>query len=273
MGDEAAAALHFANDQIRRLATIEARPSVLQHPLKARGQVRLAENLPGFIGYAVGLGEDRSAGRMARKGDLPRGQGAGRVARQGKALSRQAHRRLDHLAPLQGAVLLQRAEQAVHRTGHTDRQVRCRGQPIDHIALLILKHLPEGSGRRLLAMVVGGQGAVGHANQHEAAAAEVARRGMGHRQGEAGGHRRIHRVATPAQHGGADFGGDGGTGGDHPLGAEHRLGAGTLRPSGRQQNQQGTCRFERQTPQNGQPTATAHRVHLHFSQGVPADGG
>lgn len=48
---------------------------------------------------------------------------------------------------------------------------------------------------------------IGHADEHEPATANISRRRMHHRQGKAGGHRRIHGIAAFAHDLDACFGG------------------------------------------------------------------
>ena len=60
-------------------------------------------------------------------------------------------------------------------------------------------HVARGRrGRRL--PIIEGVGAVAHADDHEAAATDVARRGMDHRQGEPDGDRRVDRVPSRLQY-------------------------------------------------------------------------
>ena len=74
-----------------------------------------------------------------------------------------------------------------------------------HLPLLV-QEIVAGGGRRGRFTVVDEHLALvpGEVDQHESPAGQVAGPGVGHRQGEAGGHRGIHRVAPllqdPASH-------------------------------------------------------------------------
>jgi hypothetical protein len=78
---------------------------------------------------------------------------------------------------------------------------------LDDVAVLVEVHVGRGGQRRLLAEVEEGLAAVGQLHGHEAAAAQVARGGVHHRQRIAHGHGGVDGVAAALEHVDADLAG------------------------------------------------------------------
>jgi hypothetical protein len=136
---------------------------------------------------------------------------------------------------LHGAVLLARVFHARDRAGHAHGEVAVGAQALDDVAVLVEVHVGRGGQRRLLAEVEEGLAAVGQLHGHEAAAAEVARGGVHHRQRIAHGHGRIDGVAAALEHVDADLAGQVLRAHDHAvLGRDRRLRRGVGRAGGRQ---------------------------------------
>ena len=226
VANEAVAALHLGDEQIRRSAGVEAVAALVAHALQRRRQVRLPEHVAGGVGAAVGLGELGLAGGVAFEPLPVPGELARQVLGERETVLRQPDRRRERLLPRQRAVPRQHREQAVHRARHADRQVRGRGAPGHHVAVRVQVHVAAGPSGRDFAVIVHGDAPVGQAQHHEAAAAEVAGGGMRHRQGEAHGNRRVHGVAAAFQDVQADLGGQRRARRHHAAFAHHGFGDG-----------------------------------------------
>ena len=102
-----------------------------------------------------------------------------------------------------------RLGQPGHGSGHAGGEM-AGDAPIGRLAARVEIHVARGPGRRGLPVVERLHRAVAEADDHEAAAAEVARLGVHHRQGEANSDRGIHRVAALLQDVPADLARDAG---------------------------------------------------------------
>ena len=123
-------------------------------------------------------------------------------------LPRKADRRTDDGTTIELAVALERIEHARNRTGHPHCKVRVRRQTVDDHAILVLVHVARCRERSCLAMVVGDDRAILEANHHEASTAEIARRGPGHGECEAGRHGSVDGITAGAEDVETDFGCD-----------------------------------------------------------------
>jgi len=135
------------------------------------------------------------------------GQGVGHVVGEHDAVAGQIDRGLQKLRQreLAGAVFLQRQRQPGHGAGDTDAERGIARFGDVGLAVGPEKNLWRGRGRRGLAIVDGDVlMTLGRVDHHEAAAADIARARIAHGQREAGGDRRIDRVAALAQYIGAD---------------------------------------------------------------------
>ena len=98
-----------------------------------------------------------------------------------------------------------RLPEAGHGAWHTDRQVTEHAEALDHVAVLVEIHVAIRRGRRRLAIIDERILAI-HADQHEAAAADVAGFGIGHCQGETGRDAGVDCIATCREDALADVG-------------------------------------------------------------------
>ena len=145
------------------------------------------------------------------------------IFRQGEALTGQTDGGVDDRRQIQRPIALLHVEQARHRTGHANRQVRVCGQPFDDVTGFVQIQTPMRLGRRGFTVVIRNHLPVGQPNDHEAAAPDVAGTWIRHRQREPGGHRGIDGIAAPRQHGRAHFRGQRRTRRHHARFAPHRL--------------------------------------------------
>jgi hypothetical protein len=149
----------------------------------------------------------------------------------------QLDRGRDEVGALHGAVLLACVFHARDRAGHAHGQVAVGAQALDDVAVLVEVHVGRGGQRRLLAEVEEGLAAVGQLHGHEAAAAEVARGGVHHRQRIAHGHGRVDGIAAALEHVDADLAGQVLRAHDHAvLGRDRRLRRGIRRAGGQREH-------------------------------------
>src|SRR6185312_836735 len=120
--------------------------------------------------------------------------------RQWEAIARQCNRRSHDLFETQLAPLLLRSNHTGLRSGNADGFVADNTQVGNNISLLVPIHIDGRGCRRFLAIVKEMDSAVGHADQHESAAANVSRLWMYHCQREAGGYGCIDRISTLAHY-------------------------------------------------------------------------
>jgi hypothetical protein len=223
-----AVAPHVFGDEPRRPPLVElARPLPL-HPREGRGQFRLPPDLALFVKRAV-LEEDFL--RVGVEGQpLVVAQRAREAERHGEAFGGEAARGLDQLRPSEfaGAVLLQRQLHPGHRPRHAGGAVaeRRRALAFDEVAPRVQIDVAVRGGGGHLAVVNRGGAPVAQANQHEAAAAEVARRRVRHRQRERDRDGCVHGVAPAPQNVHARLRSELARRGDHPAPRPHRLARG-----------------------------------------------
>ena len=94
------------------------------------------------------------------------------------------------------AVLLVGVFQAAHRAGNARGAIADHGCPAVALPVGVEVHVARGGQRGALAEIDESGAAVGEADQHEAAAADVARAGMGDGERESHRDRRIDGVAA-----------------------------------------------------------------------------
>ena len=189
------------SDELGGFSLVEARRSVLLDPLERLGKVVLDEALPDPVLFRrIALGEVFLC--CGKLGEVPvgaiqvRGEGVG----QRKALTGEAESRGHDRFAVERAVLVEGFQEAGHGAGHAGGEVAPPAALADGIAVGIEVHVLCGAAGGVLAVVDGRDRAVGHADHHEAAPADVAGPGVHDGQGKAGGHGRVHGVAAFLEH-------------------------------------------------------------------------
>ena len=212
---------HLRGEALRGLALVEFGRAVLRDPLERLRQLRLRERL-------ADLEEARrSSGRCASiRASAARLFDPFRLSASayeiGKPLRRQLHRRRQVLGPLPLAVLGQRHLEAADGAGDA-RRPPSFDAVARQLALRVEVHVARRLLGRALAEVDERRTAVGHADQHVAAAAEVAGERMRDRHREADRDRGVHRVAAGLQHRDAHVGRDRLHGDHHAVPRAQRL--------------------------------------------------
>ncbi len=105
-----------------------------------------------------------------------------------------------HAGERQASALGVGGDEARDGAGNAAREGAALAAVGHEVAVGVEKHVARGRCRGGLAVVERGRGAVGLADDHEAAAADVARDGEDDGEREPGRHRRIDGVAARAQH-------------------------------------------------------------------------
>ena len=192
--DQAVAERHLRNDQFRCLPAVEVLRTVLGDAAQRRREFGLPEGVPGLheaeVGKEIGLDVEPVA-LLLDIGDECR-------IRQESLLS-QFDGGHDEFFPRQGAVPLVRRPQPGDRAGHAGCLPPDQERLGNHVAVRVQVHVAIGRERRLLA-VVEEFGLSVLVNQHEAAAADIARDRIRDRKREADRNRGVHRIAAAAQH-------------------------------------------------------------------------
>ena len=178
---------------------------IAQHQLLAGG-VRLAV-------FVVRCQRCRVGGELVAR----TGQGGGQSRRNFKTVTRELHRRVNQLGPRHLAVFLVRVREAGHRTRYAHTLVRVMVNARRVGAGAVEEHLRRGAGRRFFAEVDSGGFAIGEADHHEAAAADVAGGRIGDRQREAGSDGGVDGIAAVGEHVAAGLAGDGAGRNHHTL--------------------------------------------------------
>ena len=110
----------------------------------------------------------------------------------------------------------------MNRAGNCRRPRAHGANTGNQFPLLILIHRTRGRRGRLLAVINHDGVTVGHANQHEAPAAQVSRLRECDRQYESDGHGGIHGIAPRLEHFRACLAGQRFAGSDHAVAPGHR---------------------------------------------------
>eukprot|EP01137_Pigoraptor_chileana_P008786 Opistho-2@56113 len=229
LGDDALVGLAGGDDSVGHPAFIEAVGAFFRDGAQGFRQVLLHQFLPDLHRLAV-VQEDRAGvahvllehiGGVVQQIDV--------ALLQFETVFSQFDRRSDHVLARLGAVLAQRQLHARHGARHCHGEMATGAQVRDDVAVLVQVHVGGCRQRGFFAEVEKGLAPVRQLNGHEAATAEIARRGINHRQRITHGNRSIHRVAAVFQHIDADMGRQV-LGGDHHavLGGNrcHRRGVG-----------------------------------------------
>ena len=161
------------------------------------GELRLGEAVAGFVEVAIAL-EDATG--IGERGEiLGRGEAVRFLVGKNVARGCQANGRGHHASEAEVAVSLLRVDQAGDGAGHADGFVADGGSAGDDIAVRVEIHGCGGSGGGLLAVVdeVGRAGM--HADEHEAAATQVAGLGKDDGEGESNRDGRVDCIAAGFQ--------------------------------------------------------------------------
>ncbi len=187
-----------ADDLVGHRPAVEAARPLARHPPQGGGQLRLDQPRAGRQRPAVRQ-EDRGRRRVARQLVVREREQRDVAVGQLEAPLGEGDRRPDQRVAIEGPVALARVLEPGDAAGHPHREVAERARPGTRRAQLVEVH-PLGRGtRRGLAKVEEGRAAVGEADRHEAAAAEVARDRVDHGERVAHGHCRVDRVAAMAE--------------------------------------------------------------------------
>ena len=144
--------------------------------VRVRASSRLSEAVAGLQEVAVALEDAARVGKMREV--LCGGEVARLFLRQNIALAGETDRRGHHLCQGQPAVGLLRVDEPCDRAGNADGLVARGGKSRDDVALRVEIHSGGGRGGGALAVVEEVRLARLHADEHESAAAEVARLGI-----------------------------------------------------------------------------------------------
>ena len=161
--------------------------------LKRGRKQRLAKDFTGFVQVAVAL-KDMVRRRKARQVRISKL--ASLLRGQNKARARQLNGGRHHALESKAAVSPLRINQASNGPGRGDGAVAENARVGNHVAARVEIHV-LCSGQRSLFAVVEKNGFAGVlADQHKAAAAQVARGGMDHGESKTRGHRSVNSVAA-----------------------------------------------------------------------------
>ena len=206
--DQAVAALHLRGDAAGDLALVKTVPAAGGDLPQGPGQVGLAQDLADLIGAAVGLEVQPQRFRVAAQAIGAGGEFVVEGEGHREALLGQGDGGRQYLFPAHAAVGFQGIQHARHRARHARGLV---AEILEHeVFLAVLPEEHVAARRRGGGLAVVDEYlplALRQVNQHKAAAPQVARPRVGHRQGEAGGHGRVHHVAPLLQDALAHFGG------------------------------------------------------------------
>ena len=209
-GHDPAGGLHGGRDLLRDRALVERARAVCANRFQRVGEVALHERVAGAERFAVRLEENLRRRRPARHARAGARQQVGGVVLDREAVAGERDRGRDQLGEREaaGAVAAVGQREARHRARHADAERGKARQLRIGVALLVEEHGARRRRRRGLAVVDGDLAklalGVGEMDHHVAAAADVAGARIGHRHGEAGGDRGVHRVAAALEHIDAD---------------------------------------------------------------------
>ncbi len=227
MGDDPSVLLHRGDDQLGVAPAIEPTRSVAGNALQRPGQLGLLETRAGSQWLTAGVEDLEGPGQL-------------RVVALAKALdlvvqcheavvqgcvdlesTGQLQRRCHQVGPGQLTEALMGIPQPAHAAGDSCRQ-HTHHRTIGRLAVGIQVHVSRGGPGCLLPEVQARHGAVGLAQDHEPAPADVAGPWVGHRQGEGGGHGGVDGVAAVPQNFNANIRGMTVSAHDHALGGPDR---------------------------------------------------
>ena len=238
--DEAAARLHLLLDERRGLALVEPGRSAVGDALQRPRQLGLFEHVAHLVGHAAAA-ELRDGGGVLlhlRQDFLQR---AGQAVGDHDAVAGERDRRRKKPAPGQLAVRLPGHVQPGHGPRDADRQMAVV-VPVLVVDAVFQEHRRAGAGGRRLPEVVRHGRTRRRPVEEEAAPADIAGGGMGHREREGGGHRGVDRVAAVPERLDPHLGRHEVLGGHHPVAGPrgHGRGGGETRGGEEQRDRCGT---------------------------------
>jgi hypothetical protein len=198
LGDHAFVLGHELGEQPGGLAPVEAVVAVGLDASQGGGQVGLPERLAGLVQIGAVLEEGLARPGIHRVGvslerlEPPLHGPGGR-----EPVRREANRGLHDVGPRQRSELLMGHPHAGDGPRDPDGERPAVVRVVPDLPVLVQVHLVVGGERGLLAEVERGHVPVGAMVDHEPAAADVARRREGHREGERGRDGGVDRVAAP----------------------------------------------------------------------------
>jgi hypothetical protein len=209
-GHDPAVGLHVPLDGIGNPSGVKSIGTIFRDGAQRPAQIFEHEPVAGrpFAAARFAVGFDRR-GKFSHPARELGVQTPGQDLRHDEPVLGQPHGRQHDRFPGQAAQFLVRQGQAAHGAGNAGREVTGRGQaPID-IAGGVQVHPQRGLERRLFAIVDRRHLAGRQADEHEAATANVARRGMRDGEGQAGRDGGIHGISALLQDRRADIRGMG----------------------------------------------------------------
>ena len=205
-GDEPAVLLHVTRKGFGNPPRVERVGSVVGNRLERLAEIGEDDPVSLLPVAPAGLAVGRDRRRvLAHRAAQLRVEVARQIRVQHEAVARERHRGLDQPLPRQRAQLGVRERKAAHAARHTRREVAVRRQRAVDVAVGAEIHRRRRRAGSLLAEVERARRAVGHPHDDEAAAADVAGRGMRDRERERRCDGRVDRVASVGQYGRADI--------------------------------------------------------------------
>src|ERR1700756_1994578 len=116
------------------------------------------------------------------------------VPSQCESISRELDRGRHHLFQHQLAEFFLSGDHPGHRAGHADRLIAIFAGSFDHVALSIEVHVTGRGGGSLFTIIDKVRLAVGHTDQHESAAPDIARRRMYDGEGKPGSYGSVDSI-------------------------------------------------------------------------------
>ena len=220
VGDEPPVLPHVRHDEVGNASPIEAVPAFARDRLQRRGQVGLLQEITHLRLVTVEserLDRGRELAQLGRPFETAR-QGVG----QRNPVTCERDRRGHHGCSGERAVPLHQLEHPVDASGHTDTLVSAGAETRDHLAVGIEEHPFGCSAGRFLSEIEREGLSLGGQTDHEAATANVAGRGVGHRQRKLDRGGRVKGVAARLENLDADTGRERLGRGHHPVGRDVR---------------------------------------------------
>ncbi len=204
LDDQASAGPARRDDRSSDRAAVKARGAALGDSPEGARKVLLDEPSPGPERLAR-VEEDRARGGILAEVGIGQGKHVDIALIEGETVLGEGDGRGDQRGARHRPVRLTRHLQAGDGARHADGESALGAQALDDVTVLVEVHAAGGGERRLLAEIQEGAAPVGELDGHEAAAAEVARGGVDHRQRIADRDRSIDGVAAALQDVDADL--------------------------------------------------------------------
>src|SRR5713226_546377 len=226
-GNETAEPRHILYKRAGSFAAIKLRGAVPGDAFERGGQFWLTNGIPGLKHFAV-IQKDAPADGKALQTRALLFEFMREPLADRKAIFRKANGRSHDVRELHRAIGFQRESEACDCSGDSDRLVADDGSFFIELAVFSDVHVAPGLIWRYLAVIEEGGLAVGKANQHETAAADVARSRFDDSKRESHGHRGIYRVASALEDFDSCLRGEFFVGRDHAMAGANSLGRPTL---------------------------------------------